>query len=133
MQERPKPPSHLAEGVRSVWTETVGSLPPDWFTAETLPLLEMYCSHVAMSRILEQKVQDCMAEKISTDDLGPQEIASLEALRAKGLKSLRDMYEKETRAAYSYATKLRFTLQATYDKSKKKKSPNDKLWNGAAN
>lgn len=113
--ERPQPPGTLSPEQAIVWVETVNSLPATWFPQETLPLLEMYCAHTAFAKELDMLTRELMQK---------------DAYDVKELKTLRDMYEKETRAAVNYAGKLRFTLQSTYDKSKKKQQSNKKLWGG---
>jgi len=111
--ERPAPPEILTPDQTIVWLETVNPLPPEWFPSETLAMLEMYCSHVAAARVFETM----------TNELLNKDVYDIEAL-----KTVRGLYTQETRAATSYAGKLRLTLQSTYDKSKKKPSSVKRPW-----
>ena len=47
---RPDPPSELSEGQASLWVEIVGTKPPEWFQADVLPLLVVYCKAVSEYR-----------------------------------------------------------------------------------
>ena len=40
---RPKPPAHLGDDAAEIWRQITNSLPADWFSAGTLPLLEALC------------------------------------------------------------------------------------------
>jgi hypothetical protein len=43
LTRRPEPPSHLGDDAADIWRATVNSLPADWFSPGTLPLLEAFC------------------------------------------------------------------------------------------
>jgi hypothetical protein len=42
-KERPAPPAGLTARERKQWSEITGALRPDWFEAESVPLLAEYC------------------------------------------------------------------------------------------
>jgi phage terminase small subunit len=43
LTRRPEPPAHLGDDAAEIWRATVNSLPADWFSPGTLPLLEAFC------------------------------------------------------------------------------------------
>lgn len=50
--ERPAPPSTLTEREAELWREIVSSLPADWFSAGSLPLLAEYVRSAAFGEAL---------------------------------------------------------------------------------
>ena len=94
------PALHLSNSERVVWLEIVNDQPAGAFTETHTHLLEMYCRHVVQSRILADEVAAYDRTWLADDD---------------GLKrydKLLKMAERETRAASSFATRLRITRQA---------------------
>ena len=102
---RPDPPLDLGERQSEIWSEVTSGLPVEWFGDETLSLLTAYCIHMGRFQSMSLAADTCLAEGVI--DLG--------IMTAKAA-------EVESRAALSYATKMRITQQATYDKSKSKAS-----------
>ncbi len=43
LARRPEPPAHLGDDAAEIWRSITNSLPADWFSAGTLPLLEALC------------------------------------------------------------------------------------------
>ena len=60
--QRAEPPERLNKEEAEVWRTIVGRLPPEWFPAETLPLLEEYCVHVIRSRMIAEWIKGFEAE-----------------------------------------------------------------------
>ena len=50
LHRRPDPPEHLGEDAVKVWRATGNSLPADWFSPGTLPLLEAFCGLTVSQR-----------------------------------------------------------------------------------
>ena len=94
------PAIHLSNSERNVWLEIVNDQPAGAFTETHTHLLEMYCRHVVQSRILAEEVAAYDRTWLADDD----GLARFDKL----LK----MAERETRAASSFATRLRITRQA---------------------
>ena len=94
------PALHLSNSERTVWLEIVNDQPAGAFTETHTHLLEMYCRHVVQSRIL--------ADEVSAFDRAW--LADVEGLSR--YDKLLKMAERETRAASSFATRLRITRQA---------------------
>jgi hypothetical protein len=94
------PALHLSNSERTVWLEIVNDQPAGAFTETHTHLLEMYCRHVVQSRIL--------AEEVAAYDR--TWLADAEGLDR--FDKLLKMAERETRAASSFATRLRITRQA---------------------
>lgn len=93
-------PRHLSDAEQSVWNEVINDQPAGAFTATHSPLLEMYCRHVVQSRMLADEVTNFDRAWLADKD-------GLERF-----DKLLKMAERETRAASSFATRLRITRQA---------------------
>ncbi len=50
IHRRPDPPEHLGEDAVKVWRAVVNSLPADWFSPGTQPLLEAFCGLTVSQR-----------------------------------------------------------------------------------
>ena len=99
-EERLMPPAHLPDPERYVWLEVVNDQPANAFTQVHSPLLENYCRHVVLGRVLSDEIANFDRGWLADDD---------------GLKrydKLLTMHEREGRAASSLATRLRITRQA---------------------
>ena len=99
-EQRLAPPAHISEAERCVWLEVVNDQPASAFTPTHAPLIEAYCRHVSLGRILAQEITDFDRAWLADDE---------------GLKrydKLLGMHEREVRAASSLATRLRITRQA---------------------
>ncbi len=99
-EERLMPLLHLSDSERQVWLDVVNDQPATAFTQVHAPLLENYCRHVVLGRVL--------SDEISNFDRGW--LADEEGLRR--YDKLLSMHEREGRAASSLATRLRITRQA---------------------
>lgn len=99
-ESRLAPPIHLPDAERDVWLQVVNDQPASSFTETHAPMLELYCRHVVLSRILADEILNFDRAWIADED---------------GLKrydKLLAMHERESRAASSAATRLRITRQA---------------------
>lgn len=96
--KRLAPTGGLSEAEKAVWLEVVNDQPANAFTITHAPMLEMYCRHVVRSRVLA----------ILIDQLGPEALI----VDPKGYDLYLKMAERESRAASSFATRLRITRQA---------------------
>lgn len=93
-------PLHMSDAERAVWVDVVNDQPANAFSTTHGPLLEMYCRHVVLSRVLADEILNFDRSWLADDD---------------GLKRydrLLAMHERESRAASSAATRLRITRQA---------------------
>lgn len=114
LPERPQPPEHLTPEQKAIWRNTVDAMPVDWFRPETLEVLAQYCRHVITARHVADQIKDMEG---TAENFDVREYALL--LRCQ---------KTETEAINSTATKLRITLQSTYDKSKKKSGNTKRAW-----
>lgn len=115
--ERPSPPAELNTLQANEWNAVVGRLPADWFPAETHTMLAQYCKHksaaeMVSSLIAEMEVRDHAATE------GEEKPDGDAYFDLDAYDKLLKMQERESRAITALARSLRFTLQATYDKSK---------------
>jgi hypothetical protein len=47
------PPDSLSDAQKAVWHQTVGNLPPAWFSLEQTSMLVAYCGHVCRAAQIE--------------------------------------------------------------------------------
>ena len=97
-----EPDSILTPEQREIWDSVIESKPADWFTSDTIPLLEGMCRAVAMGRWLAARITEAQA-------VDPVDLVKLNAM----LK----MQDREQRGASSLATKLRLTIQSRWQPS----------------
>lgn len=93
-------PLHMSDAEQAVWVDVVNDQPANAFSPTHGPLLEIYCRHVVLSRVLADEILNFDRSWLADDD---------------GLKRydrLLAMHERESRAASSAATRLRITRQA---------------------
>ena len=99
-EKRVVPPATLGDAERQVWAEVVNDQPANAFTATHIPQLEMYCRHVTQARLIADELLNFDRSWLADQD---------------GLRrydTLLKMHERESRAASSFATRLRITRQA---------------------
>lgn len=112
-EERLLPPLHLPDPEREVWLQVVNDQPASAFTQVHIPLLENYCRHVVLGRMLSDEISNFDRAWLADDD---------------GLKrydKLLTMHEREGRAASSLATRLRITRQAIHEITAGRKIANE--------
>lgn len=102
---RPGPPAELTAEEKAEWMVVVNDLPGDWFRDSNLSVLEGYCRTAVNCRRIAQLIE----RVIGSEEFDLNEYDKL-------LK----MQEVQHRALLSFATKMRLTQQATYDKEKRK-------------
>ncbi len=100
IHRRPDPPEHLGEGAVKVWRATVNSLPADWFSPGTLPLLEAFCGLTVSQHNTIMAVQriEREANDFQRDEWG---------------RVLKQLGELSGRIA-TLATRMRLTPQSRY-------------------
>ena len=113
MAQRPPAPEHLTAAQKVVWRQTVDAMTADWFRPETLEVLAQYCRHVVEARELAALIDQMKGN---------------EGMDLREYALMLRCHKAESEAILSTATKLRITLQSTYDKSKKKGAPTPKPW-----
>jgi hypothetical protein len=88
----------LSKAAAAVWRETVGAMRADWFGRETHPVLEAYCRHVALARLISKGIPTEIGE----------DVAAFDRMSA--------MHVRETQAISSLATRMRLTHQSSFDR-----------------
>ncbi len=101
--KRPEPPISLNNRATDEWKRVVNCMPANWFTDETLSILQAYCEHTSEGEAIQ-----IMLEKVRKYAMGDDEAFA----RYRALLSEK---ERQTRAALSCATKMRLTQQSTYN------------------
>lgn len=99
---RPEPPASLNDRGQSEWFRVVNRMPSDWFTDETLSILQAYCEHVAEGEALQLMIERVRKLAMKDDEAFDR------------YRKLCAMKESQTRAALSCATKMRLTQQSSY-------------------
>ncbi len=57
VHRRPDPPEHMGDEAVAIWRAVVNSLPADWFTPGTLPLLDALCGLTVSQRFTIRSLQ----------------------------------------------------------------------------
>jgi hypothetical protein len=96
---RPEPPYDLFDEQADVFRSIVNSLPADWFSAGSVPILAQLCKHVVASRRIAELV--AQEERSETYDWSRHD----EFLKAQG---------RESMAIQRLSTALRLTNQSRY-------------------
>jgi hypothetical protein len=114
---RPSPPDYFDSARSQIWRETIEACPAGWFPPQTLPLLAMYCTHVR-----DWHRFDALAAKVwdqSKDGQGVDWDTYNASLSGR---------ERERKAVFDMATKMRLTQQSIYHPDKgRNKSKHGKL------
>lgn len=100
--DRPEPPLSLNDRAVDEWRRVVNRMPSDWFTDETLSLLQAFCEHVAEGEALQLMIEKVRRKAMTDDECFTR------------YKQLCTMKETQTRATLSCATKMRLTQQSSY-------------------
>lgn len=99
---RPDAPASLNNRAADEWFRVVNRMPSDWFTDETLSLLQAFCEHVSEGEALQMMIEKVRRKAMTDDECFSR------------YKQLCTMKEAQTRAALSCATKMRLTQQSSY-------------------
>lgn len=95
---RPEPPETLNEEESAIWRKITLTKPPEWFEADTQPLLESYCKAITFQRrVVAELEQENTAGKSLTE-----------------LDTLQKMVDRNAKLLASLATKMRLTPQSRY-------------------
>jgi phage terminase small subunit len=100
LARRPEPPAHLGDDAAAIWRAITNSLPANWFSAGTLPLLEALCGLTVSQRCTLRALQ--VAER-GGDDFDRESWEKLQ----------KQLGEVSGRIA-TLATRLRLTPQSRY-------------------
>jgi hypothetical protein len=99
LPQRPEPPECLTEAQGATWRAIVATKAPDWFKADTQPLLIAYCKavdvHARFSGLLEAALDAAEPDVMACKQLG-------------------EMVAKQAGVMASMATKMRLTPQSRY-------------------
>ncbi len=100
IHRRPDPPDHMGEDAVKVWRAVVNSLPADWFSPGTQPLLEAFCGLTVSQRNTIMALQriEREANDFQRDEWG---------------RVLKQLGEISGRIA-TLATRMRLTPQSRY-------------------
>ena len=100
LHRRPDPPDHMGDDAVAIWRAVVNSLPADWFSPGTLPLLEAFCGMTISQRYTLRALRRI---EQNADDFE----------RDEWERTLKQLGEVSGRIA-TLATRLRLTPQSRY-------------------
>ena len=100
--DRPEPPASLNDRAQDEWFRIANRMPSDWFTDETLSVLQSHCEHVAEGEALQLMIER-VRKLAMTDD---------EAFAR--YKELLKMKREQTAIVLSSGTKMRLLQQSSY-------------------
>lgn len=100
--KRLEPPHGLTKSESDIFIRVVNNFAPDYFGAENIDLLVMYARHVAAAEDAAAFLQDWMGYRDLQSDTW-----------LKTYKELQKLYEMNSRAASSFATRLKISKQQT--------------------
>ncbi len=100
IHRRPDPPDKMGEDAVAIWRAVVNSLPADWFSPGTLPLLEAFCGLTVSQRNTIRALQ--RIEREAND-----------FRRDEWERTLKQLGEVSGRIA-TLATRMRLTPQSRY-------------------
>lgn len=103
---RPEPPPNLNAKQAALWRSIVATKPPDWFLADTLPLLEAYIIAIGLANTLQTEL----------DKFGQAPLGS--GKNFAKFRRLVSMHQQQVKMLTTLATKLRITQQSRLDKNK---------------
>lgn len=106
---KPRPPGHLSDGERAIWTRVCAKQTPEWCElAASGALLEMYCVALAHYRLL------CAARAALMADAEPSETEAAVDLgkRLAAASSLSNSIANQAAHVAMLETKLRLTPQS---------------------
>jgi hypothetical protein len=114
--KRPEPPADLTAEQAVEWRAVVATMPVDWFTPETWPLLIAYCRHTVTARTV--------AKLLETTDPG-KDLARYDLLSRIGVR--------QSNILVTLATKMRLTHTGRYRVEKRVPvtAASHKPWDGA--
>ena len=127
VEDRPQPPLNLNDEQQGEWIQVVNRLPADWFPSETHSMLAQYCRHASTANKVAFLIAEMESRPVSQDAVEEGEVVDA-YFDLDDYNKLLNMQERESRAMTALARSLRFTLQATYDKEKKKPPVGDTPW-----
>lgn len=98
----PKAPTYLSKHQRELWDRIIASKPADWFTADSLPILEAYIEHATSASAISKRIAQLEASGKCWNG------------SAAEYHKLLDLRLQETKAAEARARSLRLTHQARW-------------------
>ena len=108
---RPAAPAELDARERATWSKITASVPAEWFTPESLPMLKELCRHV---RISDDLASDLAQARAAVDAIRKQpepDATRLEEV-AKEYRAVLRAHGYQTERIGNLSTKLRLTPQA---------------------
>ena len=100
--QRLEPPDALTEGQKTTWRAVVATKPPEWFAADSAPVLVAYCKAVESHAHLSLQVETYQRRKRLSGN----------AMRAYSF--MLKAQEQQAKLIATLATKLRLTPQSRY-------------------
>jgi hypothetical protein len=108
--KRPEPPPDLEPPeAADEWRAITARLPPEWFTAETFPILRELCAHLVYARRVREGI-----ERVKKACEAEGKDWALDANWSRRVSSMWAEHRFQTQQIGSLSTKLRLTNQSRY-------------------
>lgn len=107
---RPEPPPDLTEYQKGIWRDITSTKPPEWFEADTYPILRAYCTAAQRHRDIAALLNDADLTDPAT------------AILSKDMMIAEDRYAKQLKTlgvAMRLTQQSRYTPQAASTANKK--------------
>lgn len=88
--DRPKPPGRLDEWQAALWVSVTATKPADWFSDETLPLLEAYIEAATVHRKTSEALARYTADMLSVPE-SLEQFDKLTRIQARSTGTLAQM------------------------------------------
>lgn len=100
VRKAPAPPPGLHPVALELWQKITGSLPDDWFPAETEPLLEAYVT----SYVIFKRVNNAAQDILNSEKLTAEVLTELDALRRLAGREISNLAQLATRMRLSQSS-----------------------------
>ena len=102
---RPEPPSDLTEYQQGIWRDITSTKPPEWFEADTYPILRAYCTAAQRHRDIAALLNVADLEEPTTKDLMVAEDRYAKQLKTLGVAMRLTQQSRYTPQAAATANK----------------------------
>jgi hypothetical protein len=107
------PPEELRECERVIWSAITARMPPDWFTADTSPMLKQFCRHIALADGLMLEIEALQQELEALRGSSEPDPERIDAVKQETHVLMR-LHANESDRIANIGTKLRLTNQSRY-------------------
>lgn len=96
---RPEPPLDLTDNQRKIWEAVTNTKPPEWFEADSFPILKAYC----IASDLHDRISHEIEQKLEVEEFTDRHVLDLLKIQ-----------DQQAKLIASLAVKMRLTQQSRY-------------------